>query len=562
MIPVICERCHTRILVPVTVQGSEGICFKCHHPIRVPRPSEYIDVLRDFAPGELVGGRYRIAKALGRGGMGVVYGAVDTLVDEPVALKFMRPDRLSKPKARAMFIREAQVARRLRHDHITAVHDVGMTPEEVLYLSMELLEGQSLRSYLRAQRSARSHIRIQTVISFMIQILTALDYAHRTVFHRDMKPENIIVLPGDQLKVLDFGLAKAIDPDVEPDDGPIDPSKPRSLAGTAAYAAPEQKLYQELDHRVDLYAVGQIFRELLTLRTPFEEPAGIAGIRNDAAPGLLRVYEKATEEKREHRYATAAQFREALEDAYADAYGAPLPMNEILSGRGEVETDGMIHFSGGTFIMGNDAERIEAPAHETYVAPFYMDMCPVTNEAYNSFCDASDHPRSKFDKDPRYNGLAQPVVGVTYDDAMAYAAWVGKQLPTEAQWEFAARGTTQRKYPWGSAEPDSVLANFGEHVGCPSIVSLHDDGATPEGLLDMAGNVYEWTRDPFVPYGAMRTNPEGAQKEPRRTCRGGAWDSSADALRASHRMGQFPKSALATIGFRCVYELNDDVERA
>jgi formylglycine-generating enzyme required for sulfatase activity len=143
------------------------------------------------------------------------------------------------------------------------------------------------------------------------------------------------------------------------------------------------------------------------------------------------------------------------------------------------------------------------------------------------------------------------VVGVSWNEACEYAAWAGKQLPTEAQWEFAARGRGNRRYPWGHLDPDSTRCNFGDYLGMPSIVSMHEGGMTPEGIQDLAGNVYEWTEDAFEPY-RHRQQGGGESDSPRRVVRGGSWHSGPLELVCSHRKGLFPESRLTTVGFRCV----------
>src|SRR5690606_27844617 len=120
----------------------------------------------------------------------------------------------------------------------------------------------------------------------------------------------------------------------------------------------------------------------------------------------------------------------------------------------------------------------------------------------------------------------------------AYAAWAGKQLPTEAQWEFAARGKENRRYPWGTQEPDPHKANYGDFLNMPSIVSMHDEGRTKDGLYDMGGNVYEWTTSVFLPYDPVKR--EAAQQQgvaPQRVVRGGSWHSPPNELRCSFRKG-------------------------
>ncbi|MBN2307842.1 MAG: SUMF1/EgtB/PvdO family nonheme iron enzyme, partial [Candidatus Hydrogenedentes bacterium] len=392
-------------------------------------------------------------------------------------------------------------------------------------------------------------VSVRLAVQIVAQVLAALDYAHRAVVHRDMKPENIMLMPGEHVKVLDFGLAKAMD---EEEGVPVPGGKTRRVIGTAAYAAPEQKRHEEIDGRSDNYAVALIFKELLTLRTPIEEQVEVGAVRDDVAPGLLEVFEKGARPARDTRWQTAGEFRTALLAAFETSYrhtSAPVKSGE--PGR-KVSTEGMVYLEGGSFLMGNDAVPEEAPEFEASVKPFYIDAYPVTTAQYRAFLDATGHPVPKFWGDNEFSGPDQPVVGVTWADANAYAEWAGKRLPTEAQWEFAARSRDNRRYPWGTQEVDPMRCNYGDHLNTPSIVTMHEDGATPDGIYDLAGNVYEWTLDPFVPYTSRIQGNGPPADEPRRVVRGGSWHSPPHELRCTFRKGLFPETQLATVGFRCV----------
>jgi formylglycine-generating enzyme required for sulfatase activity/tRNA A-37 threonylcarbamoyl transferase component Bud32 len=504
-----------------------------------------------FARGDRVADRYVVRERIGKGGMGVVYEAQDTLVNEPVALKFMSPRMLNTERGRTLFIQEAQIARRLRHENIVAVHDVSWTNEGILFLTMELMTGQSLRHYLRVRRQERKLVNVRIAVSYVRQMLTALDYAHRTVIHRDIKPENVFILPGEKVKVLDFGLAKAVQEVLleQPD------AHAKSVVGTLAYAAPEQRMNRQVDLRADIYAVGLLLHELLTLRTPLDEPVTVEQVRDDVSPSLLDVLKRALSPEKEQRWQSAGDFYRALEKGYEESYGKQATLVRApRNGHREVSTERMVYLEGGNFLMGNNAAREEAPEEEVYVAPFYIDKYPVRVADYAIYLAETGAPDPRFWRDPLYNGPDQPVVGITWNEAMAFAEWAGKSLPTEAQWEFAARGKENRTYPWGSLPPDTTLANFGEYLGMSSIVTMHDDGATPDGVEDLAGNVFEWTCDPYLAYSTARDNKEN-RDSPRRAVRGGSWASPAEHLRCTARQGLFAESRLNTVGFRCVLNL-------
>lgn len=555
MITVLCSYCGLKILVPVSVQGREGHCLNCGNPICVPSGKTTMpNTISKYKPGDKVGERYVLLSYIGRGGMGVVYHAEDTLVKEGVALKFLRPDILRTEKARGMFLQEAQIARRLRHENIVAVHDVSLTNDGVLFLSMEYAKGRSLRELLRHHREQKHHIAPRLIVEITLQILDALHYAHRLVVHRDIKPENIMLMANEQVKVLDFGLAKA----VEEEDAVYDLSqqqeaiKRKQVIGTFAYAAPEQIYHRPVDLRADIYSTGLVAREMLTLRSPMEYPVDREINREDIAPDVLAVINKAVHVEKSERWQSALAFREALKSAYDNAY-QPISFveNECKPANGR-STAGMVYFAGGAFLMGNNAVPEEAPEQEVYVDPFWMDIYPVTVAQYARYLEESGAQEPRFWHDTQLNGPEQPVVGVSWDEAVAYASWAGKALPTEKQWEFAARGRENRKFPWGNLPPDTTRCNYRNYLGMPSIVVMHEDGKTPEGLFDMSGNVYEWTQDPYMPYAQRQKGSLPADQVPRKAVRGGCFESEKEDLVTTARKGFFPIVRQKNIGFRCV----------
>ncbi len=550
MIPVTCSHCGLKILVPASVQGHQGTCLNCGSVITVPvADAAGAATTIDFNANDRVGDRYVIKSFVGRGGMGVVYCAEDTLVNEEVALKFLRRGVLRTEKGRKLFLREAQVARRLRHENIIAVHDVGFTSDGVLYLSMEYAVGVSLRDFLMRYRRNRRHIPVKQGVHIMLQILDALHYAHRWVIHRDIKPENIMLLNDNQVKVLDFGLAKAVEEDAEK---PAAGEQPKHVAGTVVYASPEQLLRQSLDSRSDIYTAGLLLRELLTLRTPRELPPEKSIQRSDVSPSICAVADKAIRQDKTERWQTAQEFRDALRIAFEKSYQTHTISTAIVMNGKTASTEGMVFFEGGYFRMGNNVMPDAAPEAEVYVTPFWMDVYPVTVSQYEKYIKETGAAEPAFWRNPQFNGPEQPVVGINWEEAQAYAAWLGKQLPTEAQWEFAARGPENRRYPWGNTAAETTRCNFRNYLGMPSMVSMHEDGKTPDGVVDMAGNIFEWTLDVFAPYEQQRSAPESLNKFPQKTVRGGCFDSENDDIQTWARKGVFPDVREKHVGFRCV----------
>ena len=147
-----------------------------------------------------------------------------------------------------------------------------------------------------------------------------------------------------------------------------------------------------------------------------------------------------------------------------------------------------------------------------------------------------------FRSDDQVQHPNRPVTGVSWYEAAAYCAWAGVRLPGEAEWEWAASGLEGREYPWGKAEPDEKRANFGMKLGNPTPVGLYPAGATPDGVADMAGNVWEWVEDWY-------------ELDKERVLRGGSFDDDSRVLRAAIRNSFEPDSRIDIIGFRCVREV-------
>jgi formylglycine-generating enzyme required for sulfatase activity len=224
-----------------------------------------------------------------------------------------------------------------------------------------------------------------------------------------------------------------------------------------------------------------------------------------------------------------------------------------------------IRIKGGTFWMGAqktdekkpnfdpDAYDDEAPVRQVAVQPFEIAKFPVTVREYEAFVSAGGHKPDDWNKQLRFPN--RPVVNVSWHDAEAYTKWKECRLPTEAEWEYAARnGAAGTKYPWGDAPPTAALANYGEGgPGHATPVGLYPEGATVAGVQDLAGNVYEWVADWFGSFeGTNVANPVGPASGTRKVVRGGAWYSFPWYLRSAYRYGYEPLSRSNSIGFRCV----------
>lgn len=215
----------------------------------------------------------------------------------------------------------------------------------------------------------------------------------------------------------------------------------------------------------------------------------------------------------------------------------------------------------GIFIMGsNKGESVEFPVHQVSLHSFYMDKFEVTNDLYKdcvqvSACQSPQYfnsaTRSSYYGNPQFGKY--PVIFVNWTMAKIYCEWRGARLPTEAEWEYAARGTDGRMYPWGQ-EIDATYANY--MANDTSAVGSYEKGKSPFGLYDMSGNVWEWVLDWFQPdyYSKLSdniSNPQGPLIGSEHVLRGGSWGDNVWDLRASFRYGNPPDYQLGNFGFRC-----------
>jgi formylglycine-generating enzyme required for sulfatase activity len=212
-----------------------------------------------------------------------------------------------------------------------------------------------------------------------------------------------------------------------------------------------------------------------------------------------------------------------------------------------------VYVPGGEFVLGSDAgNEDETPQQTMSIDAFNIDVYPITNAEYKEFVDATGHEPPRTWKEGAYpEGTADhPVTWVTWHDAQDFAEWAGKRLPTEFEWEKAARGTDGQVYPWGDAF-DSAKCNSNESgLGTTSPVGNYPDGVSPNGVFDMAGNVWEWTADWYDAYRGSLYEL-GRYGEQYKVLRGGSWYDGADLVRTTTRKSFDPNQGFSTIGFRC-----------
>ncbi|MFB7913650.1 Stk1 family PASTA domain-containing Ser/Thr kinase [Streptomyces sp. NPDC056061] len=268
-----------------------------------------------------LGGRYELGSVLGRGGMAEVYLAHDTRLGRTVAVKTLRADLARDPSFQARFRREAQSAASLNHPAIVAVYDTGedyVDSVSIPYIVMEYVDGSTLRELLHSGRKLLP----ERTLEMTVGILQALEYSHRAgIVHRDIKPANVMLTRTGQVKVMDFGIARAMG------DSGMTMTQTAAVIGTAQYLSPEQAKGEQVDARSDLYSTGCLLYELLTVRPPFvgdspvavayqhvrEEPQPPSNFDPEITPAMDAIVLKALVKDPDYRYQSADEMRADIE---------------------------------------------------------------------------------------------------------------------------------------------------------------------------------------------------------------------------------------------------------
>ena len=285
----------------------------------------------------LVAGRYGLGRVIGTGGVATVYSAEDYTLGRKVALKIVNPELAANSAFDTALLNEAQAASSLNHPNIVNILDAGEdtyldetgTEHKRSFIVMERVEGLELH-----RLTARGPLKASEAIRVASELLSALDYAHKAgIVHRDIKPSNIMINRGGQVKILDFGIARAVAETFD------DIDQTTAILGTAAYFSPEQARGEKVDARTDIYAVGVVLYEMLTGRPPFSgdtavavahqhlhaQPLAPSRLNLKVTPALDAVVLHALSKDRNARYASAAEFAEELRQVEAGGTPRVLP---------------------------------------------------------------------------------------------------------------------------------------------------------------------------------------------------------------------------------------------
>jgi hypothetical protein len=503
------------------------------------------------------------AVILGKGGMGVVYLANDTLLKRKVAIKTIKSpkgeDAQKRRDAVQRLIREAQAAASLKHPHIVNVHDV-IPDGNSSRIIMEYVRGKTLEKAapLGAPASPPFALRV------LRECASALDYAHgRRLVHRDFKPGNVMLDEAGSALIMDFGIAKLLDSRTDLTHG--------NVIGTLEYMSPEQRAAEPVDARSDQYSLAVVAYRLLTgCRFIFFQDPAPASERNPGLPQAVDgVLGKALAKKAAERYGSCMEFVTKLEASLLPVPDGPpkpdqdgiatvqIPAVIVRTGPkvgdvqvGEIDNLRYRWIPPGTFLMGcspgdEGCRDNEKPAHEVTISRgFWMGETAVTVGAYKRYAEAESQSM------PSAGDDNLPLVSVTWSEASSYCKWAGGRLPTEAEWEYAARaGAPGARY--GNLDD---IAWYGSNSG-GGLKPVGQKQPNAFGLFDTLGNVWEWTADWFSEEyykGSEREDPVGPPNGTSRALRGGAWGSSPRDARVSCRNRVLPGDRGSGVGFRCV----------
>lgn len=535
-------------------------------------------------------GDYVALEKIGSGSFGIVFKGRHKFMKDTAAIKIPHEqDEQVEEEA----LQEALFLKRLhtfdseeeydsRSNHIVNLINVSRDSKtDLLYFVMEFVDGEPL--------DVASGMSLPRKLDIIRQLAEAFSFAHeRGLLHRDIKPENIMLRNDGFLKILDFGIAKLVN----------DRSLQISFAGTFKYMAPEM-----FDPNVttrgfgaDMWSLGIIFYELLTERHPFEATRRdelIQKIRNDNPPPLsiqvpglnsdvCHLVDRMLIKDPDRRLSDLRELIATIdfsgggdEDLGATIKADAIDMASPRKQTSKIivqETDcwdeelniQVVKVEQGPFIRGSRESNIEWPSKEVVLGDYYISKYPITNEQYQKYLfDTQAAPPSHW-KGLMYprNTQNHPVVNITWYDAEMFCRWMtGRlerpvRLPTEAEWEKAARGPGGQLFPWGDDPPNPALANYGKAHKKIMPVDAYEKGASTFGCNQMVGNVWEWCFDWFSSDFYKRSttiNPKGPSSGETKVLRGGSWATSEEFLRCSYRGFTYPPvHTWFTIGFRCV----------
>jgi formylglycine-generating enzyme required for sulfatase activity/tRNA A-37 threonylcarbamoyl transferase component Bud32 len=551
------------------------------------RPLDELGARLQAALGE----DYAVEGQLGAGGFAVVFLVRDVHLKRKLAVKVLSPDLIASHSVLERFRREAETVAQLSHPHIVPLHFIGQK-NDLVYLVMEAIGGGSLAD--RLDREGR--LPIDDAARIFGEVASALAHAHkRGVVHRDIKPQNVLLdAETGRALVTDFGIARTAE------GGSL--TATGMVIGTPAYLSPEQVTGEPSDHRADIYALGVMAYQMLAGQPPFTgatptavlmrrlagPPEPLRKLRPDVPEPLADVVDACLATDPNERLQNAGDVVRFM-TGHSPVSGAhttstrvrvvkPRPKSMAITlgivaavivaaaalalfkatragtppsvaSRPPLDT-GMVAIPAGVYTIGSDdGPEVARPAHQVQLAAFGIGQREVTVGDYEAFVTAGRAVAPWSGARPDGN---LPVTGVQWSEAAGYCDWKhpgGGRLPSEEEWEAAARGREGRAYPWGNTWDASAANTAGAKRRGPAIAGSFPRGNTPEGVSDLIGNVWEWTSSPYKTYGDSAPPTGGLY-----VIRGGAfnaYDAISTAIFRGRAQPATARENLLATGFRC-----------
>ncbi len=499
--------------------------------------------------------------------MGSVFLAEDEMLGRQVALKTLNRQFTVDPQLIERFRTEARAQAGITHANIVTLHSFFKEQEDYVMV-LEFARGKTLRQLL-AEKKIFTEDELTPVF---LQLLDGLGYAHSMgVVHRDIKPSNIIIDEVGNLKILDFGIAKIL--------GDKNLTGTGTKLGTINYMSPEQVRGQkDIDQRTDIYSLAVLIYEMLTGRLPINTDSDseydilkeiVEGtvinpkaLQQNISDKLNSVLLRMLDKKKEGRYPTCLQAKEDLFNGNS-ASRIYQPQVKIETPSVKINRDSfepeMIFVEGGRFLMGSDdGGSDEKPVHTVRLSDFYIGKYPVTQMEWELIMN--NHPSIE-------KGDLKPVDSINWNTAQEFvnilSAKTGKKyrLPTEAQWEYAARGGNKSKNYLFSGSNN--INDVAWHCDNSESKRMSVGGKEPNelGIYDMSGNIWEWCFDWYdskyykhsKPYNPHGPNELGFFCDKVRVIRGGSSEDNEAFCRSTHRDWSYPNSCSYKVGFRIIY---------
>ena len=521
---------------------------------------------------------YTIKRPLGEGGMAEVWYA-ENRIGKPAAVKILYPDLALNAPIVERFINEAKVMVKLDHPNIRQVYDYDEIEGRPCII-MEYLEGDDLKARL-VKGDRFSDDRLQ---KWWDQLTDALNYTHQQgVIHRDIKPSNIFIDKHGNVKLLDFGIAK-----IEENSGH---TQTGVAMGTRIYMSPEQvRDPKRVKAATDSYSLAVTFVHLLTGKAPYDtttssdfdiqmsivtQPLDLGGLPRDWQEFLMPYLEKDAGKRPELKHFTESGAKQMAETrnsvvephSYIASNEATViessetdksPLTSVYRVQKDLvfQVNGisftMKFVEGGTFQMGSgDSEAYddEKPIHSVTVGSFYMGETEVTQALWKAVMGSNTS---------YLKGDNLPVEEVSWDDSQEFIRKLNQltgktfRLPTEAEWEYAARGGNKsQRYKYAGSNSIDDVAWYTRTTNGSGTKPVKTKQPNELGLYDMSGNVWEWCSDWYGSYSSSaQTDPRGPSAGSYRVLRGGSWYNDAGFCRVSGRFNYGPGSRYKNRGFR------------